>query len=258
MKTVLKLLLAICLIAVGSSAFAADIVNGGFEDGTFNGWTTSGQTSITSAGTDPRTNNALALVDDGSHSARVGDQNAWGYTGDESSSITQTFIGGSTFTDLYFAWAAVGLVPNNGVPHTTAETPWFQVKVDDVTKGVNLFTQQYYTGNLGSITPGWLAGATNTSALGQDDAGIWYYRPWDTFHLDLSNTGVSGAGNVVGDQLTVTLTTRDCTLNGHASYAYLDGFGSTPPPIATPEPGALLLLVGGLGSLAGLRRKFKK
>ena len=247
-KWLVEIALTLCLFFIAVPA-GADIVNGGFEAGSLAGWVTTGQTSLTNAGFDPRTNNVLSLVGVDSHSAKVGDQTAFGYTGSQYSSLSQVWEKGATFDHLYFAWAAVGLVPTNNYPHSTAQTPWFQIKVEDITTSDILFSQEYFTGNIGSITPGWLPGAQHTSSLGTDDPGIWYYRPWTTFDLNLDTIAD-------GDTLKVTLTTRDCTPTGHASYAYLDGFGTTPPIIGTPEPGSILLLMSGLIGLAMLRKKY--
>jgi hypothetical protein len=203
---------------------------------------------ITSAGTDPLTNGAVSLVGNGTHSARVGDPYAPlvdQYYG--TSSATQQWVKSSTFSHLYFNWAAVALVPGaNAAQHTLSQTPWFQIQVLDLTTSATLFSQEYYTGTVdGGITPGWVQGS-NVTAGYSNDPGVWYYRPWNQFDLDLASIAD-------GDQLEVTLTTRDCTLGGHASYAYLDGFGSVPNPV--PEPATLLLLGCALGGIYGIRRK---
>jgi hypothetical protein len=233
---------------VSITSFAhAEIINGGFETGNLDSWTSTGQTSVTNAGLDIRTNSNLNMVGTGNHSAMVGNAVAFGFSGDQYSSLSQQWAKGDTFDHLYFAWAAVGLVPTNDFPHTIAQTPWFQINVKNVTDTTTLFSQEFYTGKIGSITPGWLQGATYTGY--NNDPGIWYYRPWETFDLDL-------AGIQTGDLLEITLTTRDCTPTGHSSYAYLDGFGSVPPDInPVPEPSTMLLLAGGIAGLAIWRRK---
>jgi hypothetical protein len=231
------------LMGLAGTAYAfPNFINGGFEDGSFYGWSTSGTTAITNAGFDPRTNNLLQTVGDGAHSARVGDQNAWAFGSPQYSSISQTETVQTTdLQDLYFSWAAVGLVPTN-TPHTAIETPYFRLDVIWHQQGggsVTLLSEEHFTGEIGSITPGWQAGAVHTPSLGDDAAGIWYYRPWTTFHMNLGGQGI-----LVGDQLQALLTTRDCTLAAHASYAYLDGFGTNPPDIPSdvPEPSTTALL----------------
>lgn len=244
MKKVLVSICVIAMVAFSVPAFA-DILNGGFETGNFSGWTTVGQTSIVPATADPRTNNTL-ITPIGTYAAKVGDQTAFAYSGVQTSSISQTWTVGSGYDTLYFAWSAVGLVPTNG-GHDLDETPWFRIRLYDNTKVTYLYDVAFYTGNPGSIQPGWYQGPTGSTALGQNSPGIWYYRPWTEFSLDLAN--------YIGDNFTITLETKDCDLSGHAMYAYLDGFGYTKPPITSPEPTTMLLLGLGLVGLAGLRKR---
>jgi hypothetical protein len=115
-----RLLVAfMCVLALLSWAGLAyaNFFNGGFEFGLFAGWHPEGNCLVTNAGWDPRTLNALPTVGVGLHSARVGDQYAWGYVGPQYSFMSQKeTVGPTDLTDLYFAWAAVGLVPTNE-PH---------------------------------------------------------------------------------------------------------------------------------------------
>lgn len=249
--TVWKILIAVCIIAAGTPAFA-EIINGGFESNNLDGWTTSGTAALTSVGFDPRTLGALPLVGAGTHSVKVGDEDAWNYLSPDVSSITQTWMVGASFTELYVAWAAVGLAPDAGTNHLQDETPWFQIKVTDVTAGgAALLAEEDYTGILGSINPGWLAGASQngSGSLGHASDGVWYYRPWETFQLDVTG--------LVGHDLSVTLTTGDCRFGGHTSYAYLDVFDNAASVASVPEPGTLLLLGYALAGMYGIRRRLK-
>ena len=105
MKKILSIGFSVMLLGMAVSA-SADIINGGFESG-LTGWTSTGTTSVTSAGFDIRTNNALSTVGVGTQSVKVGDEIAWGFSGPEYSSVSQSWAKSSTFDHLYFAWAAV-------------------------------------------------------------------------------------------------------------------------------------------------------
>lgn len=244
---------AVSLFLLSTTCFGG-FINGGFEGGNTNGWTSVGTSGVVTPAFDIRTNNALKTVSWGSYSARIGDETAWGFSGPETSTITQTsIVAPGDDSDLYFNYAVVALVPTNG-GHSTLETPYFQVNVKATHNGstTTLYTLNRYSGNPGAIEPGWLAGVDDPgSSYGLNSPGTWYYFPWTQVHVNLASSGIQ-----IGDSLTVEMIVQDCTLSGHSAYAYLDGFGSTPTPVPTvPEPSSFALLGGGLGCVAFVVRR---
>ena len=123
---------AVAVLALASTAQAAGFVNGGFEDGNLNGWTSGNgyrgnvlnnalvptdflpggskynanlahSQVISSSYVDPMVGAALgSTVHSGNHALRAQDTNTGGYA----SVITQT-VNGYTDPNIYFAWKAV-------------------------------------------------------------------------------------------------------------------------------------------------------
>jgi hypothetical protein len=240
-------------------SLAGTFVNGGFEDGTFNGWTQGegtwfgggyplsgsdylpgggsynpaapGDWVITNPGADPLTGGNLNMVYAGAHSARVNNSvNDFGV-----SVISQTVLN-YTDADLFFEWAAV-LQESHG----STDSDHFSLELKDLTTGLTILNRAYNSADNGPIfgvhfDPFW--------------GDIFYTTTWQVEHIDIAGNGLTG------HDLQLTLLASDCPYGGHWGYAYLDGFAGIIVPPA-PEPGAyaLLLFGGGLLGLFRFRRK---
>ena len=241
MKKLASLGIAIGL-GLATQAGAAAFVNGGFEDGTFNGWSQNGgdvntgpiftpdgtnRNAITNVGKDANTGNVLDTVFSGAHSARVEDED----NGARYSTLTQS-VKNYTDAKIFFAWAAVLEEPS----HDADEEPGFSIILTDDTTSTQLYNVTF---NVANPAPG---------VTLKDGVGIWKYTDWNIQDLDVSALS--------GHDFTLTVLAFDCTLTGHGGYAYVDGFGAQiPDPDPVPEPGILALLGIGVLGLFRARRK---
>lgn len=242
-------IILICSVAIASPAFAGTFVNGGFEDGTFNGWTqgagywyggtidpssylpgganydiSANKSAIVTPGPDPIVGSLLNRVYNGGYAARVNDQ----FNGFHVSVVSQSV---ANYTDpfIYFAWAAV-----LESAHSASESANFTLQLTDDTTHSALLNLSYNATTNGPIFTQY---------------GGWYYTDWQIEKLDVSG--------LQGHDFTLTLLGSDCDQGGHAGYVYLDGFGNAPPPPGVPEPGTLVMLGSGtLFAANWLRRRF--
>ncbi|MBQ5940771.1 PEP-CTERM sorting domain-containing protein [Massilia sp. AB1] len=250
-----KVLPALLFVAAAGSAQAAPLINGGFEDGNTNGWTTGGggrwdvanplvpadflpggsqyegpspRSSIITAGTvDPIVGAALgSTVYSGGYSYRAEDTTTGGYA----SVISQKVLN-YTESDIFFAWKAV----IEGA-HDPSESALMVIELRDDTTGQLLISRVYDGG-------GGVDG--RFSALGN-----YFYTPqWQIEQLSID-------ASLSGHDFTISLLAADCQPTGHLGYAYIDGFGGElPPPGDVPEPASAALLMLGAGTLAAVRRR---
>lgn len=251
---------AAALLMLAQPAHAL-FVNGGFEDGTFNGWTvqhgnvyssstanpTWGDTSyigtvapqiVTSSTTYPGQSIDVNPYT-GTYMAKINDIDGnWHAT-----RLFQTATVGADDIghNLYVNWGAMLVDPQ----HPLVDQPFFSIKVFKGDSVVDSFSAN--ATNAATPGSGWLiAGSDGWSPL--------YYKTGQ-YSYNLS-------GFAVGDTITVDMFVADCGQGGHGAYAFLDGIGTDyiPPPPSTdpvPEPSTMLLLGGGLGALAFWRRKTK-
>ena len=245
MKRVLILGLAVALFAC--SGYATSFVNGGFEDGSYNGWTqgagrwTGGwpinPTNYLPGGsryniaywqgaiidnlvnvTDPITGNPTVIQ--GRYSARINNSN-----NDYSVGVISQTVANYTDPFIYFGWNAV-LEASHGL----TDSYNFTLKLTNDTQNLTIYSVSYSSASAPGIFTRY---------------GNWYGSGWQVQSLNVSA--------YAGDTFTLTLLGSDCHYGGHAGYVYLDGFGAAPPPI--PEPATYGYMALGLGGLLVYRLK---
>ena len=147
--------------------------------------------------TDPRTNNLLKLVPQGSiASVRLGN---W-ETGAEAEAVSYQYVVDSALSILLLKYAVVLEDPNHG----ENDQPRFVLEILDQ-------NNQLIDPTCGAINFAAHAGASGWQTVGSGYNQVTF-KDWSTIGLNLDN--------YVGQQITIRLTTYDCAYSGHYGYAY--------------------------------------
>ena len=250
------------LFTFANLAHAGALVNGGFENGNADGWTTGGgyrgftlnsamtptdflpggslsdgpspRSAVVSAGTlDPLLGALLgSTVYSGAYSYRLEDTNSGGYA-----SVLSQKVLNYTDTDIFFAWKAV--LENGG--HTADQSAEMIITLTDDTTGQLLISRVYNAGGTGGGVD------TRFMQLG----GLFYTANWQIEQLTIDSS-------LSGHDFTLSLLAADCQPTGHIGYMYIDGFGNqTPPVVDVPEPASAALMLLGMGGFLASRRRRK-
>lgn len=196
--------------------------NGGFEDGTFTGWTIEygfyQGNGIVQWGVSPHGLHQIIGVGefqpgqtltvnpyDGTWMARINDV----FGNNHASRLSQTAVVTQQHLDdggfVYVQWGAMLVDPQ----HAPSQQPFFHI---EVLQNGNIL-DQFQANATDAANQGW----TNAGNAG----GTLWYRA-DVYSVDISMLAV-------GDQLTIRMAVADCSLGGHGGFAFLDGIGTTPP-----------------------------
>lgn len=257
-----KVFSAAALFLLANAASAMPFVNGGFEDGTTNGWTTGGgyrggipnssiapsdflpggslydntanRSTINTVGTvDGNLGAALgSTVYSGNYSYRTEDLFSGGYA-----SVISQKVMNYTDANIFFAWKAV--LENGG--HAEDNSAEVVVSLHDDTTNTQLISRVYNAG----------AGGGGVDARFTELNGVFYTADWQIEQLAIDAL-------LAGHDFTLSLLVADCDPTGHFGYAYIDGFGSRVPPVDLPEPASAALMLLGIGGMLAARRRGKK
>lgn len=248
-------------LALATTPAWAIFQNGGFEAGSFAGWTqqagqnngltgsppfTSASLNVTTGGTfrgfiraaghtDPRAP-TLTFPRAGAFTAQVNHETQ---AGGQYASIAQQDVITNADRDpsdnllhVRFSYAAV----LNDPGHSPQQQPFFFVRLRNITKGTTLYEDFTYSNQPGKT---FLPGST----------GYLYTA--------FSNVDIVVPDADLGDTLEIQALASDCSPTAHPGYVYLDGFGSAtvgpptgPAQIPTLSEWALIFLSLGLGAVA--------
>lgn len=149
---------------------------------------------IVTGGNDPITGVSMVNPNGGSCSVRIGDGTG---TGSRAGAMVQTFLVEATSTILTYSYAAILQDPND---HSPGEKPFVRVRLyDESGQSIDCARYEAYAGD---GQPGWIT-----------QGGVTY-RDWTTVFTSLEA--------YVGTNVTLEVSTGDCSLSGHYGYAYFD------------------------------------